>query len=468
MKSRRNVLCIGLALVLAHASAALAQDRAGFTLIKIADVQTAIPGTQPVRRLHPSEVYPPPVVSANGTIAFWCGVREDAIKDINSSNPYTDVGSGIFLANSARPDTVAPVALHGAPAAGGGNFDILFAPFLAAKKDGGGFLCFFGSVSTPSSETPASPPGSEPHLFAYDLATQQLRRAITSSLRRVPPRGFDLDGTGAVNSSGRVCFGTFNEKRAQGGYYTFPVTGSERDATALTPGAPDDASALFRRLTRPQISDAGEVTWSAVIENAKRGVNYGLYWADKTGQFAPVFEQGDPAPNGRMFTVLRSKSAAINSASALIVFAAETDGSQGAFAYNTRTKRMDLVATQGGTAPDDVGTYTQIIGDVGVNGGGDVAFVATLLPLEPDPFANGRDEFQALFTQNARGVTRLVARRGDTFDGSVLTGFRTEARCIDDSGGIAFRYNLEDGRIGIAYARPRGARTPRAQQMRQR
>ncbi len=34
-------------------------------------------------------------------------------------------------------------------------------------------------------------------------------------------------------------------------------------------------------------------------------------------------------------------------------------------------------------------------------------------------------------------------------------GFSTEARCIDDKGGIAFRYELKDGRVGIAYARAR-------------
>ncbi|MBC8135770.1 MAG: hypothetical protein H8F28_07795 [Fibrella sp.] len=467
MNSRRKIFCIGLALALGNVPAVRAQDRAGYTLVKIADVQTVIPGTQPVRRLHPSRVFPPPSVSADGTIAFWCGVREDALKEAPAgavlSNPYTDVGSGIFLANAAQPDAVVAVALHGTPAAGGGNFDILFAPFLATKKDGGGSLCFFGSVATPAGESPATPSGSEPHLFAYDLATKQLRRALTSTRRRVPPGGFDLDTTGAINSAGRVCFGTFNAKGAQGGYFTFPVSGSAQDAAALTPAAPDDVSAPFHRLTRPQISDAGEVTWSSVNVNPERGVNYGLYWMNKSGQFAPVFEQWDIAPNGRKFSRMLSQSAAINSSCNLITFAAEVDAFHGAFAYNTRTKKMELIAEYGGTAPGGIGNYTQIIGDVGVNASGTVAFAATLLPLEPDPARNGTDEFQALFTQNARGVTVLVARRGDAFDGSVLTGFSTEARCIDDKGGVAFRYDLEDGRVGIAYARARGNRTPRAQ-----
>ncbi len=408
MNSRRNFFCVGLVLALAHVSVAQAQDRAGFTLVKIGDVQTVIPGTQPVRRLHPSLVFPPPAISADGTMAFWCGVREDAIKEDPSgailSNPYTDVGSGIFLANAARPDTVVPIALHGSPAIGGGNFDILFAPFLATRKDGGGSLCFFGSVSTPAGESPAAPQGSEPHLFAYDLATKQLRRTLPSTHRRVPPEGFDLDATGAINSAGRVCFGTASAKGSQGGYFTFPVTGSAQDATALTPAAPDDPSAPFHRLTRPQISDAGEVTWSSVNENAERGANYGLYWMNKSGQFAPVFEQGDIAPDGRKFSQMLSKSAAINSSCNLIAFAAEVDAFHGAFAYNTRTKRMELIAEYGGAAPDGIGKYMQIIGDVGVNASGTVAFAATLLPLEPDPAKNGTDGFQALFAQNARGV----------------------------------------------------------------
>lgn len=51
-------------------------------------------------------------------------------------------------------------------------------------------------------------------------------------------------------------------------------------------------------------------------------------------------------------------------------------------------------------------------------------------------------------------MTRLVARRGDPFDGSTLMGFATDARCIDDVGGVAFRYVLADERAGYAYARP--------------
>ena len=452
MYTRKRLLVACLAFVGMVAVPVSAQNESGYRLTKIADIDTVIPGIDPVRRLHPNELSAPPCLSAGGYVAFLGTVRENAQKEspdgTRLSHPYTDVGNGIFLANVRKPDTVVTIALSGATAPGGGTFNALVAPFLGTTAGGVGFLAFFSSV-TPSASQPPDPATVDAlHLFVYDLATQKLRLALKSPLST--PQGFTLDGTGAINSAGQIVFGTLNTKKTAGGYCLFPATGTDRDITTITPGMPDGSDKPYPRLTNPQIGERGEVALGGLIEHNKPGVNYGLYLVNKAGKFAPIFEQGDPSPTGKWFMRMTSQSAAVNSTSNLVAFASSTEAFDGAFVYNMQTRRTDLVAVVNGDAPNGLGKYSQIIYDIGVNSRGEVAFVASLNP-PPDAGAIG---LHALFTQNARGVTRLVARTGDSFDGSTLMGFATDARCIDDTGGIAFRYVLADGRAGYAYARP--------------
>ena len=187
----------------------------------------------------------------------------------------------------------------------------------------------------------------------------------------------------------------------------------------LTPVVDTATNSSFTGLGNAAINAAGRVVFQGFLREGTAG----LFVSDKS--VTDVIDTTNPNINGFLDPVINNNGT-VGSAAFL------TGGGQAAFTANARviTARTD-------------GTSFSNIDNVGINNSGDVAFSATK--------AAGRD---GIFVERSSDShPEAVIETGDPLFGSTVVALSIGRFSLNDSGWIAFRYQLADGRTGIALAR---------------
>ncbi len=290
-------------------------------------------------------------------------------------------------------------------------------------------------------------------------------------------RGFDLQTPG-IDADGRVAFVADRRGEAGGGKGIFIGDGNSITIFALTPTTTSPQPGDFAGFLPPRMNSAGALAFIApFVGTPEEGIRGGVFLGtglivDDRGPFQSFgdafFGRGLDINNqnvvvfkavlddnnsgiyvhgpGGLSTVADTLSGfagfnfsvpAINDAGK-IVFWAEPAPFVGAI----------YTASAGGGEPEVFVDGSGPYGDFGrassINASGTIVFTAG---LDPAPTGNG------IFTgPDAAGDKVIFA--GDPLFGSVFgTAFISNA-CINDAGQIAFRYELANGRRGIAVATP--------------
>lgn len=435
------------------------QVESNYTVTKIIDVDTPIPGSSPARSLYYPPGFPAPTLSAKGgQIAFFCGIRENKLiespPNTKISNPYTQVGSGIFLASTAKPGMVTSIAVLGGPAPEGGTYEMFQAPFVVATSKTG-WVSFLSTVKPATIPSPAEVPASQfPHLFVYDMAkgvTQQVAPSSTA----FPADGMAIGGDGWIDNSGNMCLsGIVTTDTAPTTRYITPGSKEAAGEDQVRSDTDTLLSARSHGFNYAEIGGGGESSCRVIRLHRESSGTTGLYITDQAGKILLVWKPGDTSPERKIIEYLEDARVWINTGCNLIAFQSRGDDQRGNYVYDIRKKRLDAVAAERLPVPDGSGTYFQILDNLGLNRAGTVAYLASVHPYEPPALAGGPDFFIAIFAQTANGNVIQAVRTGDDFDGSTFRQLEISSRCIDDQGGIVFRYRLADDRYGIAYAKP--------------
>jgi hypothetical protein len=213
-----------------------------------------------------------------------------------------------------------------------------------------------------------------------------------------------------INERGDVVFLAF--RRGFGSQAIFRGNGGP-----LTPVV-DTTNSTFTGLGNTDIDAAGRIVFQGFLADGTAG----LFVSDKG--LVDVVDTTNPNLNGFLDPVINNNGT-VGSAAFL------TNGGMAAFTANAR-----------GITPRTDGTSFPNIDNVGINNSGEVAFFAT--------DTAGRD---GIFVERTGGNNpEAVIQTGDPLFGSTVVALSIGRFSLNDGGWIAFRYQLADGRFGIALA----------------
>jgi len=240
-------------------------------------------------------------------------------------------------------------------------------------------------------------------------------------------------GAPSINASGMVAFFVFRKNFSQA-----ILTGKGGALTTMA----DTANGTFSGFGNPAINRNGRVVFPGTLEDGSQGV------------FIATPVEGQTADNS-----VQPKPTTIT---------AVTDPQNPLF--------TDPFATFGDPVINDRG----IVADVGFPGSGNLEIftgngsgvVARTDPNSPffieseHPSLNNRGEVaffarelgggQGIFVERSGGASPVaVIEAGDTLFGSIVTGLDLGRFALNDRGQLAFHYDLEDGRSGVAILSPK-------------
>lgn len=230
--------------------------------------------------------------------------------------------------------------------------------------------------------------------------------------------------------------------------------------------AAPDANGSFLRFYRPAISEVGQTAFRASLTGTDE--NVGIFRANGVdGTTVQIARNGDTAPdnNGRFFDFL---DPALNNAGQAVFYASlsETDGGSsddsGLFRSDGATDFVQI-AREGAVTPDANGFFSEF-SDPAFNEAGQAAFLANLSGTS----GSLTDDTGLFFYDDALGLSKVI-REGDFYLGSVVVGLDfnstvnsnsvesdgNERSGLNDLGQVAYRFDLADGRSGIAIWSPR-------------
>jgi hypothetical protein len=213
------------------------------------------------------------------------------------------------------------------------------------------------------------------------------------------------------------------------------------------------------------LNDAGDVAFYAMLAGTSGSAsdNQGIF-IRKGDTLLKVVRRGEPAPdgNGRFLALDTIDNVAINEAgqtaflATLTATAGGTSDNMGLFRGDGTT--LTQIARLGGRAPD--GSSITSLGRPALNDAGQVAFLAGLTVNAGGPVPDG-----ILLYDDQRGLLQAV-RTGDPVAGNRIaigsniqfepsTTFNGKKRSgLNEQGQIVFRFDLDDGRRGVAIANP--------------
>jgi hypothetical protein len=186
----------------------------------------------------------------------------------------------------------------------------------------------------------------------------------------------------------------------------------------LTPVIDTATTSNLVELGNADISAAGNVVFRGFLADGTEGI----FLTDRT--FRDVIDTNNPNFSDFLDPVLNN------------------GGTVGTAAFLTAGGEAVLTANAGGiTARTDSSSFS-FIDNVAINNLGEVAFFATETA--------GRD---GIFVERAGSSNPVsVIETGDPLFGSTVVALSTGRFSLNDAGWIAFRYQLADGRFGIAVA----------------
>lgn len=229
-----------------------------------------------------------------------------------------------------------------------------------------------------------------------------------------------------------------------------------------------DGNGAFGSVATFDLNSGGTAAFSAFTRDDVPGfeTTEGVFASEASGTLRVLARGGDATPDGNgTFDVFRNVS--LNDAGQ-VSFLAESTGTAGFFRDRAGLYVVDVpdvltdpvaiprqLARQGDAAAGGDGVFAGFT-SIGIGEGGHVAFLASLSSVE-----GATSNVSALYVYDPFFGLVEALREGDPFAGSVVTGLslgrlQTEVGGSDASlsadGVVAFRYELADGRTGIAVA----------------
>jgi hypothetical protein len=439
-----------------------------------------------------------PSMNRLGQVAF--------VATLNGTTGDVDDDTGIFRGTGAR-GSLGMIVRRGDPSPdANGTFALLDSGSAPVINDSGQVAFIAGLSGTVGGESDNT------GIFRGDGTpsglTQILRQGAALPGGGTVPnlRGSGLIGTFAFNEMGQVAF-------TGGAKGTFRIFGDAVIPIAGFGHPLPDGSGMFGILSVPVLNDVGQVAFADSSLGIFRGngstlleiVRPGDPSPDGNGNFIAPFgppamnNRGDvaffgnltstsgstsdnqgifirradalmtivrrgqaaPGGNGRFLDLISLDNVAINEVGQTAFLATLPGTSGGTIDYGLfradETTLTQIVRT-GDSAPD--GSTIALFGRPALNNAGQVAFVADLVP------ANGTSAPRAIFLYDDQVGLRQVVRAGDPLLGSKIavgftlampasTTFNGRHRSgLNEQGRIVFRFDLDDGRRGIAIAGP--------------
>lgn len=274
-------------------------------------------------------------------------------------------------------------------------------------------------------------------------------------------------GVAAQNDAGQIVLvGRFADTEND---ETLFYRDSEGNLSALTQtgDVAPDGNGFLSKFGVLALNNAGQVAVVATLASTSGGESDGLgvFQVDGMGNTVQVARAGEPAPDGngrfRRFTIHESQPDLItqNDQGEIVFYGLLTgtsgvaSDSRGLFLHDKNGALMQI-ARGGDTVPGGNGQFIDF-GSPAINNVGQIAFTSFLTDT-----AGESDDDRGIFYYDSDGLRELV-REGNVLLGSEITsfGFVSNGNTIGDEqsgfnnhGQVAFRFQLADGREGIAIA----------------
>ena len=276
---------------------------------------------------------------------------------------------------------------------------------------------------------------------------------------------FSTFSSPALNDAGQAAFrgvligtsGGFSDNRG-----VFRGDGTTLTQVARGGQAAPDGNGSFLNFSSPALNEAGQAAFRGDID-----LNDGGSAFDDTGIFrgdgmtlTQIAREGQAAPDGNgTFSIFFDPALNDAGQAAFRAFLTGTGGGSsddgGIFRGDGTT--LTRVAREGQAAPTSDGMLEGVLSRLfnpALNDVGQLAFVAN---IDLQDGGSTLDEGGLFFYDDLLGLTS-VARTGDAFDGSTITGLSFSSGSIqqDEGGGlnnlgqVAYDYDLADGRRGVA------------------
>jgi hypothetical protein len=344
------------------------------------------------------------------------------------------------------------VAQLGDPAPGGGDHEGDFEP---QDINDSGTVMFVSDLST----------GGE-GLFRsrHGVNTQIVRSGLPAPGTSANFGPFGILTPGGMNNAGNMAFGftldvPFTEFGTNAGVWRYDA--SHGTVTkVLVPGDPAPGGTTFRgTIYHTDINNHGVIATVGIIDTPDGncqdplsscfGLGRGIYTADNHNVIRKIMAPGDQAPGSISSKFDDAWDPSINDGGD-IVFGAHvlgeeciggTDSTIGCFEslyrYRSSNGRISSVAHQGGPAPG--GGNFRIAFNGQINNRGDIAYIGDLA------VAPAFDSILGVFLADRAGVSRAVARPGDSLPGGTMmqTTFNQGSVAINNSGVVAFVAKLD-------------------------
>jgi len=238
---------------------------------------------------------------------------------------------------------------------------------------------------------------------------------------------FNLFAQGApsINSGGTVAFLASLDA---GGKGIFTGAGGATTTIADTNGP------IFSEvLGLPSINTAGTVAFFGELDAGGAGI-----FTSAGGAMTTIAHSSNP-----IFQSYSSfgSSPSINAAGTVAFSARLAAGGKGIFT-GAGGATTPIVDTNGSI-------FTDFVSNLGINAAGSVAFHARLVPTDED----GDINVEGIFVGDGEANTEVI-RTGTALFGSTVEDLLFDSYGFNDAGQVAFRFDLADGRRGIAVANP--------------
>jgi hypothetical protein len=210
------------------------------------------------------------------------------------------------------------------------------------------------------------------------------------------------------------------------------------------------------RLVARGLNDGGQIAFAAPLQSpVGPSLDSGLFVGGGGAAAQLVARFGDAAPdsNGTFNEFDFFDTLASMTDTGQVLFNASFSGTTGGSSDDTgffsglAGGPIQTIAREGGITPRGDATFGQLANtdDNAFNSLGQVAIVADV----DGPGGSGSNEAGLFFWDPTDGLT-TIARTGDTLDGGIITSMSLGLESVNDSGSVAFGYELDDGRFGVA------------------
>ena len=275
-----------------------------------------------------------------------------------------------------------------------------------------------------------------------------------------------FDSRPALNDAGQAAFrgiltGTSDGQSDNEGIY-------RGDGTTLTQvartgqAAPDGNGSFSSFGFNPALNDAGQAAFFGALTGTSGGSsdNVGIFRGDGT-TLTQLARRGQAAPDGNGSFSGFGPRPALNDAGQAAFFGALTGTSGGSSddigLFRGDGTMLTQLAREGQAAPASDGMLDGVLSNLFVPALNDLGQLAFLGDIDLQDGGPTDDELGLFFHDDLLGLTS-VARTGESFDGSTITGLtfspggiqQDEGSGPNNLGQVAYGYTLADGRTGVA------------------